>query len=331
MSGILITGGAGYIGSVTTEAIREKSSNVVVLDSLATGHRKAVHEDVPFYKGDVADRGLIEEILEKHDIKSVIHFAAFLSVPESVAEPVKYYRNNVFGALELLDAMRQRGVDKIVFSSTSAVYGEPQYLPIDEQHPQNPITPYGMSKFFVERMLESFDAAYGIKYVALRYFNACGATQALGEDHCPEIHLIPLVLQTAMGQRPYISIYGTDYPTPDGTCIRDYIHVSDLAEAHVLALDYLDKGGASAKINLGNGEGFSVKQIIETAEVVVGKRIPVQKEARRTGDPSQTGALIKKARELLNWSPQYTDISEIIRTAWEWHSQNPEGYRKSYV
>ena len=326
MSAVLVTGGAGYIGSVTVEALREKKYDVVVLDSLVTGHRQAVHRDVPFYEGNIANSQFVKEIITKHNIESVVHFAAFCSVPESVADPVKYYRNNVGGTLELLDAMRQSGVSKIVFSSTSAVYGEPQYLPLDEQHPQNPVTPYGMSKFFVERMLESFDAAYGMKHVALRYFNACGANQALGEDHRPETHLIPLVLQAAAGKRPYISVFGTDYPTPDGTCVRDYIHVSDLANAHVLALEYLGKEKQSQKFNLGNGNGFSVKQIIEAAQKVTGRHIPIKEEPRRAGDPSRTEASVKKVKEILGWIPRCTDIHEIIQTAWEWHLKHPDGY-----
>jgi UDP-glucose 4-epimerase len=298
------------------------------LDNLVAGHREAVHPDVPFYEGDVADQRLLKEVIERHSVDSVVHFAAFLSVPESVADPVKYFRNNLAGTLELLDAMRASGAWKIVFSSTSAVYGEPQYLPTDERHPLNPTTPYGLSKLFVERILDTFDAAYDMKHVALRYFNACGATPTLGEDHRPEIHLIPLVLQTALGKRPYISIYGTDYPTPDGSCVRDYVHVSDLARAHVLALEYLEKGKESQKINLGNAHGFSVRQIIAAVEKVTGCTIPVREESRRFGDPSQTGALIEKAREILGWIPQYTDIHKIIRTAWEWYTTHSSGYER---
>jgi UDP-glucose 4-epimerase len=324
----LVTGGAGYIGSVTTEALREAGREVVVLDSLVAGHQEAVHPDVPFYEGGIADRRLVEEILDRHGVDSVVHFAAFLSVPESVADPAKYYLNNAAGTLALLDVMRQRGVNRIVFSSTSAVYGEPQYLPMDEKHPLNPTTPYGMSKLFVERILDSFDAAYGTKHVALRYFNACGATPTRGEDHSPEVHLIPLVLFAALGRRSYISIYGTDYPTPDGTCVRDYVHVSDLACAHVLALEYLEQGGESQKLNLGNASGFSVRQIIEAAEKVTGRHIPVKEEPRRPGDPSRTGAAIEKAKEILGWFPRYTDIHEIIRTAWEWYLGKPTGYER---
>ncbi len=325
---ILVTGGAGYIGSVTVELLREKGCNVAVLDSLVAGHREAVHKDVPFYQGDIADGRLLEEIFTRHGIDGVVHFAAFLSVPESVREPAKYYRNNVAGTLELLDSMCRHGIKKFVFSSSSATYGEPQYLPMDERHPQNPTTPYGMSKLFVERILNSFDDAYGMKHVALRYFNACGATATLGEDHDPEIHLIPLVLRTAMGQRPYIGVYGSDYSTPDGTCVRDYIHVSDLAKAHWLALDYLDKEKTSQKINLGNGSGFSVRQIIEAAGKVTGREIPVREELRRPGDPSGTTASVEKARRVLNWTPRYTDIHEILQTAWEWHVQHPDGYTR---
>jgi UDP-glucose 4-epimerase len=327
MRGILVTGGAGYIGSVTTEMLRENGYNVVVLDSLVEGHQEAVHKGIPLYKGDIADQRLVEAIIEKHGIESVIHFAAFLSVPESVVDPAKYYHNNVSGTLALLNAMRRKGIDKIVFSSTSATYGEPHYLPIDERHPQNPVTPYGMSKLFVERILDSFDTAYGMKHVALRYFNACGATRTLGEDHCPEIHLIPLVIFTAMGKRSHVSIYGTDYPTSDGTCIRDYIHVSDLASAHLLALGYLDKEKESLKINLGNGDGFSVRQIIEATKKITGKQIPVKEESRRVGDPFQTGASVELAKKILGWAPQHTDIHAIIQTAWEWHFRNPDGYK----
>lgn len=326
MSEILVTGGAGYIGSATVEALCEKGRKVVVLDSLVSGHRKAVHKNAVFYEGCIANRQLLVEIFEKYNIGSVIHFAAFSVAPESVADPAKYYRNNVAGSIELLDAMRASGVTKIVFSSTSAVYGEPQYLPMDESHPQKPTSPYGLSKLFVEHILDSFDVAYGVKHVALRYFNACGATSTLGEDHSPETHLIPLVLQAAMGKRPHISIYGTDYPTPDGTCVRDYIHISDLAQAHLLALDYLGTEQKSQKINLGNGAGFSVRQIIEATRKVTDKHITVKEESRRAGDPSQIGASTEKARKILGWTPQYADIHKIIQTAWEWHMRNPEGY-----
>jgi len=326
VSEILVTGGAGYIGSATVEALCEKGRKVVVLDSLISGHREAVHKDAVFYEGDITNRHLLMEIFERHNIGSVIHFAAFSVAPESVADPAKYYRNNVAGSIELLDAMRMSGITKIVFSSTSAVYGEPQYLPMDEMHPQNPTSPYGLSKLFVEHILDSFDTAYGVKHVALRYFNACGATRELGEDHSPETHLIPLVLQAAMGKRPHISIYGTDYLTPDGTCIRDYIHISDLAQAHLLALDYLEREQKSQKINLGNGTGFSVRQIIEAARKVTNKPIPIHEEPRRAGDPSQIWASAEKVRKILSWVPQYTDIHEIIQTAWKWHMLKPEGY-----
>ena len=323
---ILVTGGAGYIGSVTTDLLHGRGRHVVVLDSLEMGHKSALRAKIPFYRGDVADRALLREIFARHQIEGVVHFAGYLFVPESVRDPAKYYTNNTANTLVLLDEMRLAGIGKFVFSSTSATYGEPQYLPMDEIHPQNPTTPYGMSKLFVEKMLQSFDDAYGMKHVALRYFNACGATESLGEDHDPEIHLIPLVLQTAMGKRTHISIFGTDYPTPDGTCVRDYIHVSDLAEAHLLALDYLDKNGQSQQINLGNGSGFSVRQVVEAARKVTGKEIPAREEGRREGDPSTTTASVEKARTVLGWEPRYSNIEDIIRTAWIWHSRNPDGY-----
>lgn len=323
---ILITGGAGYIGSVTVEEFRARGAEVVVLDNLVYGHRSAVHESVPFYKGNSGDRDLVLRICKEHDVSACIHFAAFAYVGESVENPRKYFQNNFVDTMSLLNSLIERRVDKFVFSSTCATYGEPQQVPIDEKHTQSPTNPYGWSKFMVERALESYEAAYGIKFVSLRYFNASGATEKHGEHHDPETHLIPLVLQTAQGKREHISIFGDDYPTPDGTAIRDYIHVSDLGSAHRLALEHLTEGGASEFINLGNGGGYSVKEVIETAEKVTGKSIKSETAPRRAGDPSRLIADASKAYEVLGWKPEFPKLEQIIESAWTWHEANPDGY-----
>lgn len=320
---ILVTGGAGYIGSHTVLALKQAGYDVIVLDNLIYGHPDLVENSlqVPLVVGDISDRSLLDRLFAEHDVKAVIHFAAFAYVGESVKNPAKYYRNNVVGTLTLLEAMQAANVSKIVFSSTCATYGTPDSVPILESFPQNPINPYGMSKLMVEKILADFDVAHGMKSVIFRYFNASGANPEglLGEDHSPETHLIPLVLLTALGQRPSISIFGTDYPTPDGTCIRDYIHVSDLADAHVLGFQYLLEDNDSEVFNLGNGNGFSVKEVIETAVQVTERDIKVVEEDRRPGDPPSLVGSSQKAREILNWQPCFSRLEDILSHAWQWH------------
>ncbi|MDR3231748.1 MAG: UDP-glucose 4-epimerase GalE [Synergistaceae bacterium] len=323
---VLVTGGAGYIGSVTVEALCAAGESVVVLDDLDRGHRGALVPGIPFYEGDVGDASLVKNIATSHGITQVVHFAAFTSVPESVEHPLRYFDNNTGKVVRMLTALKECGVENIVFSSTAAVYGEPEYTPIDEDHRKEPTNPYGLSKYFVEQILDRADSAYGLTHVALRYFNAAGATATRGEDHRPETHLIPLVLQVPMGRRTHVSLYGADYPTPDGACVRDYIHVADLADAHVRALRYLKDGGASQKINLGNGKGFSVREVVDVAERVAGVKIPVREEPRRAGDPSILIAGSEKARSVLGWAPRYPELEGIVRSAWEWHQAHPNGY-----
>lgn len=323
---ILVTGGAGYIGSVTVEALRARGLDVVVIDNLVYGHRNAVDASVPFYEGDIGDKELLSRIIAVHSVTACMHFSAYAYVGESVQQPQKYFQNNVRQTIDLLDVLLEHDVKQFVFSSTCATYGEPQYTPIDEQHPQQPTNPYGWSKLMIERVLEAYSAAYGLRYVALRYFNASGATATRGEDHFPETHLIPLVLFAALGKLPHISVFGTDYPTPDGTAIRDYIHVSDLAEAHLLALDHLDNGGGSDAFNLGNGSGFSVNEVIAAARRVTGREINVANAPRRPGDPSKLIANAEKAARVLGWQPKIPGIQEIIASAWKWHIEHPEGY-----
>lgn len=323
---ILVTGGAGYIGSVTVELLRAQGENVVVLDNLCRGHRAALAPDVPFYEGDIGDQALVARIASEHDIESCIHFAAFAYVGESVAEPSRYFENNVGQGIALLNSLLTAGVRRVVFSSTCATYGEPEIIPISEETPQRPMNPYGWSKFFMERVLESYDHAYGLKFVALRYFNAAGATQSHGEQHDPETHLIPNVLSVAQGRATYVSIFGANYPTRDGTAVRDYIHVFDLGAAHILSLRYLRSGGQSNYINLGNGQGFSVLEVIETARSITNQPIEVRIVAPRRGDPSHLVAKVDKARALLGWQPAYTDLKNIITSAWQWHLTYPSGY-----
>lgn len=323
---ILVTGGAGYIGSVTTELLRARGLGVVVLDNLSRGHRAAVAPEVPFYEGKVGDRELVTRIVREHEIDACVHFAAFAYVGESVVQPALYYENNVEQGMNLLGALVSAGVRRVVFSSTCATYGEPQKIPIDESHRQAPTNPYGWSKLFVERIMMDYDHAYDLKFVALRYFNAAGATPERGEHHEPESHLIPLVLKAAQGLIQHVTVFGQDYPTPDGTCVRDYIHVTDLAEAHALSLDYLRAGGASTAINLGNGQGYSVLEVIEAARRVTGKEIKVEIEGRRPGDPSHLVADAARAHNVLGWQPRHPDINAIIGSAWEWHARRPLGY-----
>jgi len=320
---VLVTGGAGYIGSHAVLALRRAGYEVVILDNLVYGHRDLAEEvlNVPLVEGDIADRPLVERVLRQHGVDAVMHFAAYAYVGESATDPGKYYANNVAGTIDLLEAMRAAGVARFVFSSTCAVYGVARDLPITENHPQEPINPYGAGKLMVERILQDYDAAYGLRSVRLRYFNAAGADPdgLLGEDHTPETHLIPLVLMTALGRQQRVSIFGYDHPTPDGTCIRDYIHVSDLADAHVLGLRYLEEGGATAAFNLGNGNGFSVNEVIEAARRVTGCEIPADVAPARPGDPPALVGSADHARRALGWQPRYPDIEDIIAHAWAWH------------
>ncbi len=320
---ILVTGGAGYIGSHAVLALQQSGYNVLVLDNLVYGHRDLIENTLKteLIVGDTSDRPLLDKIFASRSIDAVMHFAAYAYVGESVSDPAKYYRNNVVGTLSLLEAMLAANIKNFVFSSTCATYGVPTTVPIPEDHAQSPINPYGMTKLMVERILQDFQFAYNFKSVIFRYFNAAGADPdgRLGEDHNPETHLIPLVLQTAMGIRPCIKVFGTDYPTEDGTCVRDYIHVHDLASAHVLGIDYLLKGGDSTIFNLGNGSGFSVKQVIDTARQVTGKDIAVEECDRRPGDPPALVGSGEKARRILGWNPQYADLEKIIAHAWAWH------------
>jgi UDP-glucose 4-epimerase len=322
-STILVVGGAGYIGSHAVLALKQAGYEVVIFDNLEYGHRELVDRvlDVELVVGDTRDPVALAALFSTHKIDAVMHFAAYIAVGESVTEPGMYYANNVVGTLNLLEAMRSAKIDKFVFSSTCAVYGVPQFTPLVEDHPFAPISPYATSKLMVENILADFDRAYGLRSVRFRYFNAAGADPSgrLGEDHSPETHLIPLVLLTAMGKREHISVYGTDYPTPDGTCIRDYVHVQDLATAHVLGLQHLLSGGDSQIFNLGNGNGFSVKEVIETAKQVTGKEIKVVYGDRREGDPPILVGSSDRVRQVLGWQPEYPGLSEIIAHAWQWH------------
>ena len=323
---ILVTGGAGYIGSVMVDQLLERGEQVVVLDDASRGHAGAVDEGVPFYRGGTGDRGLVARICREHDVEACVHFAALAYVGESVSDPKRYYENNVGQGLALLGALLAAGVRRFVFSSTCATYGEPARVPIDESHTQQPTNPYGWSKLFMEKILESYDNAYGLRHVALRYFNAAGATAKRGEHHEPETHIIPNVLAAAAGRLPFVSVFGGDYPTPDGTAVRDYIHVTDLCTAHTLALEHLRGGRQSERINLGNGRGYSVMEVIETARRVTGREIEARVEPARPGDPSRLVADASKAREVLGWRTQYPELETIIRTAWDWHLSHPEGY-----
>ncbi len=327
---ILVCGGAGYIGSHAVHQLIEKGESVVIVDNLQTGHRDAVHPKAKFYEGDIRDADVLDKIFTENAIDTVVHFAANSLVGESVEKPLKYFNNNVYGMQILLESMVKHSVDKIVFSSTAAVYGEPKRIPILEDDPTEPTNPYGESKRIMEKMMKWVSRANGVRFVSLRYFNAAGAIEdgSIGEDHNPESHLIPLILQVPMGKREHITVFGEDYPTPDGTCLRDYIHVIDLADAHVLAIDYLRKGGESNIFNLGNGRGFSVKEMIEAAKKATGRDIKVEIGARRAGDPAQLIASSEKAKKVLGWRPKYTDVKQIIQTAWTFHQKHPEGYAK---
>lgn len=325
---ILVLGGAGYIGSHAVYQLIDQNHRVVVVDNLQTGHQKAVHPKAAFYEGDLRDRDFLESVFKRENISAVIHFAANSLVGESMKNPLAYYDNNVYGTQVLLETMVKFNVKKIVFSSTAATYGEPEVIPILEDTPTNPTNAYGETKLAMEKMMKWTEKSYGIRYVSLRYFNVAGARESgeIGEDHRPETHLIPIVLQTALKQREVITIFGDDYDTPDGTCIRDYIHVEDLIDAHLLTLKYLHDGGKSNIFNLGNNRGFSVKEIIATARKVTGEDIPAKIGKRRLGDPSILVASSKKAKEILGWEPKRTQIDKIIKDAWNWHVNNPSGF-----
>ncbi|MGB2925148.1 MAG: UDP-glucose 4-epimerase GalE [Limnothrix sp.] len=322
---VLVSGGAGYIGSHAVLCLKQRGYRVIILDNLVYGHRDLVEQvlQTELVVGDTGDRPFLDSVFQKYKIDAVMHFAAFTYVGESVTDPTKYYRNNLVGTLTLLEAMLAANVKSFVFSSTCATYGEPQTIPIPEDHPQTPINPYGTTKLMVEQILKDLDHAHDLKSVMFRYFNAAGADPAgnLGEDHNPETHLIPLVLMTALGKRDSISMFGTDYPTPDGTCVRDYIHVSDLADAHVLGLEYLLEGGETTAFNLGNGNGFSVKEVIDMAREITGKEIQAIAADRRAGDPPSLIGSSEKARKILGWNPQYADLRAILTHAWQWHKK----------
>lgn len=327
---VLVCGGAGYIGSHAVSELLDRNEEVVVVDNLQKGHLPAVLEGAKFYNGDLRDEAFLKSVFQENDIEAVIHFAADSLVGESVERPLQYYENNVYGTMCLLKVMTEFNVKKIVFSSTAATYGEAENIPIVETDPTVPTNPYGETKLAVEKMLKWSEQAYGLKYVVLRYFNVAGAHMEgkLGEDHDPETHLIPIILQVALGDREKIMIFGDDYQTEDGTCIRDYIHVTDLADAHILAIEKLRKENTSATYNLGNGNGFSVKQVIETARKVTGHQIPAEVAPRRAGDPAVLIASSEKAINELGWKPKYADLHTIIESAWNWFQKNPKGYQK---
>jgi UDP-glucose 4-epimerase len=321
---VLVTGGAGYIGSAVVEELLAGQHTPIVYDNLVAGHVEAIPPGVPFVRGDLLDGELLRQTMAERKIEAVIHLAAFLQPNESMTNPGKYFQNNVAGSIALLGAMADTGVRRFILSSTCATFGNPVRLPIDEEHPQQPISPYGVSKYLIEQMLPWYEQAHGIRYACMRYFNACGATPERGEDHDPEIHLIPLILQVAAGKREQIKIFGTDYDTRDGTCIRDYIHISDLARAHVLALGPLAE--RSRNFNLGNGDGFTVREVIAAARQVTGRPIAAVEEPRRAGDPPIMIGDSRRARAELGWEPRYPAIEQIIASAWEWHTRHPNGY-----
>jgi len=327
MRTILVTGGAGYIGSHTVRALAEAGYGVVVYDSMEKGHRAAVGT-APLLVGDIADGDALDQAMTNYDIAAVVHFAAYIEAGESVQDPGKYFRNNTAGTLSLLQAMVRNGVQQIVFSSTAAVYGEPESVPIAEDARKNPTNAYGLSKWMVEQMLDWFERAYGLRSISLRYFNAAGDDPEgrIGEDHAPETHLIPLILQVPLGKRERVFIFGEDYDTPDGTCIRDYIHVEDLAGAHLLALQSLERGTRREAYNVGNGSGFSVREVIEIARAVTGHPIPAESRPRRPGDPARLVASSDKLRRELGWQPRYPDLRQIMETACNWHRTHPDGY-----
>lgn len=325
---VLVCGGAGYIGSHATRALIEAGEDVVVADNLQTGHQQAVHSAAKFYEADIRDAAALDRIFAENEIDAVVHFAANSLVGESMEQPLKYFNNNVYGMQVLLEAMVRHGVLQIVFSSTAAVYGEPERVPILESDRTAPTNPYGETKLAMEKLMHWVSRANGVRFVSLRYFNVAGAAEdgSIGEDHAPETHLIPLILQVPLQKRAQITVFGDDYDTPDGTCIRDYIHVLDLVDAHLRALAHLRAGGSSDIFNLGNGMGFSVKEMIEAARAATGEAIPVARGARRAGDPGQLVASSEKARRVLHWQPRYTDMAEIVKSAWKWHKSHPNGF-----
>lgn len=325
---ILVCGGAGYIGSHVVRALVERQYDVVVVDNFSTGHRGAVPENVPVIEGDIRDQVLLKRVFEEHTIGCVMHFCANSLVGESMEQPIKYYNNNVYGTLCLLETMVEYNIKEFVFSSSAAVYGEPEELPITEETEKSPTNTYGETKLTVEKMLKWMDVAYGLKSMVFRYFNAAGAhpTGEIGEDHNPETHLIPLILQTALGLREKISIFGEDYQTPDGSCIRDYIHVLDIAAAHILGMEKLMSGSASNIYNLGDGQGFSVKEVIKKTQELTGREFKVEMAERRSGDPATLIASSEKAKQELGWLPEHSDLDNIIKTAWKWHLNHPQGY-----
>ncbi|MCM0598286.1 UDP-glucose 4-epimerase GalE [Periweissella fabalis] len=325
---ILVLGGAGYIGSHMVDRLIENGRDVVVVDNLVTGHRQAVPASVPFYEVDIRDKAALSAVFDQEEIEAVVHFAASSIVPESMANPLKYFDNNTGGMITLLEVMEAHNVKNIVFSSTAATYGVPEHSPIKETDPQVPINPYGESKLQMEHIMRWADVANGTKWVALRYFNVAGAKAdgSIGEDHSPETHLVPVILQVAAGQREKIQMFGDDYNTPDGFNVRDYVHVVDLADAHILALDYLAQGNPSNQFNLGSSTGFSVKEMVEAAREATGETIPAEVAPRREGDPDTLIAASDKARDVLGWQPQYDDVKEIIKTAWTWTKAHPNGY-----
>ena len=325
---VLICGGAGYVGSHNVRAFAQKGEEVIVVDSLETGHRAAVPEGIKFYHADIRNAEALDKIFAENEIESVVHFCAYSLVGESMEKPLKYFDNNVGGMISLLEAMQKHEVKRIIFSSTAATYGEPKKIPILETDPTIPTNPYGESKRIMEKMMNWVSRLHDIRYVSLRYFNVAGAWHdgSIGEDHHPESHLIPLILQVPLGKRDHITVYGDDYPTQDGTCIRDYIHTEDLARAHILALEYLRNGGESNIFNLGSGDGYSVMEMITAARKVTGHPIPAQVGTRRPGDPAKLVADSSKAQEILKWKPEITRMEDIIATAWKWHSSHPNGY-----
>jgi len=325
---ILVCGGAGYVGSHAVHELIQQNEDVVIVDNLQTGHKQAIHPQAKFYQGDIRDAVILDKIFTENKIEAIIHFAANSLVGESMVEPLKYFNNNVYGMQVLLESMVKHKIDKIVFSSTAAVYGEPKRVPIMEDDETKPTNPYGETKLTMEKMMKWVNKANGINYVSLRYFNVAGALDdgSIGEDHTPETHLIPLILQVPLKKRDHITIFGEDYPTEDGTCLRDYIHVIDLADAHIRAMNYLRSGNKSNIFNLGNGKGFSVKEMIAAAEKATGESIKVEVGARRAGDPAQLIASSEKAQTILGWKPRYTNIEQIIKTAWTFHKKHPNGY-----
>lgn len=325
---VLVLGGAGYIGSHTVYELVDRDEDVVIADNLQTGYMEAVHPNARFYEGDIRDENFLNALFNEEKIDSVIHFAANSLVGESMTDPLKYYDNNLYGTMVLLKSMVKNGINKIVFSSTAATYGEPENIPILESDLKEPTNTYGETKLAMEKMIKWVSMAHDLRFVSLRYFNACGAHKSgkIGEAHKPETHLIPLILQVPNGRREHINIFGDDYDTPDGTCIRDYIHVTDLAQAHILAVEYLQKGGENNIFNLGNGVGFSVKEVVETARKVTGHPIPAVISPRRAGDPARLVASCEKAKQILGWKPSYTELDEIIDSAWNWHKNHPDGF-----